>query len=238
VSIKHIRNKNQTLRPFGTREGAATRKIKTASKGEAPARTLTKDWATRRGTPSSTTKPGPHTNPNSQRHRRGKVIRAIEPKGLASGPEGYGDEENLHRDTEPKACSRLAAKSYAGACSVNIGGQDGQEKSNQRIGGGTTEFGNEKSYRSRDFTDAREIDQRARPRNRRRHHANELFLHECEMGDACENEHKAQRITRGRLPSGKSRNARETEPPKNKAREDQNYQYDHETSFGLLENIS
>jgi hypothetical protein len=29
------------------------------------------------------------------------------------GPEGDGDKENLHRDTEPQACGRFAAKSYA-----------------------------------------------------------------------------------------------------------------------------
>jgi hypothetical protein len=151
----------------------------------------------------------------------GLVSRAAQPKALPGGPQGYGDEDNLHRDTEPQACGRLAAKSYASACGVNIGGQDGQEKRDQRKGGGTTEFGKEKSYRSRDFTDAREIDQPARPRNRWRHHANEIFFHECEMGDACENEHKAQRITRGRLPSGKSGNASETEPPKNEAGQDE-----------------
>src|SRR5258708_38719902 len=85
---------------------------------------------------------------------------------LAGGPEGDGDKENLHRDTEPQACGRFAAKSYASVCSMNVGGQDGQEKSDQCIGGGTTEFGKEKSYRSRDFTRTGEIDHRARPRNR------------------------------------------------------------------------
>jgi hypothetical protein len=67
--------------------------------------------------------------------------------------------------------------------------------------------------------DAGEIDHRARPRNRRRHHADEIFLHECEMGDACENEHQAQRITCGSLPSGKRWDARETKSPKNETRD-------------------
>src|SRR5271169_1346516 len=159
-------------------------------------------------------------NPNPEHYRRGWIIRTAQPNALAGGPEGHGDEENLHRDAEPKACGRLAAKRYGRTCGVNIGGQNGKEKSDQRIGGGTTEFGKEKSYRSRDFTDAGEIDHRTRPRNRRRHHADEIFLHECEMRNTCENEHQAQRITRGSLPSGKRWDARETESPKNETRDD------------------
>ena len=69
------------------------------------------------------------------------------PNGSAGGPKGYGDEQDLHRDSEPQACGRLAAKSYASACGVNIGRQDGQEKSDQRIGGDTAEFGEEKPDR-------------------------------------------------------------------------------------------
>jgi hypothetical protein len=44
---------------------------------------------------------------------------------LAGGPEGYRDEEHLHRDTEPQVCGRLAAKGHTSACGVNIGRQDG-----------------------------------------------------------------------------------------------------------------
>jgi hypothetical protein len=44
------------------------------------------------------------------------------------GPEGYGDKEDLHRDTEPAICGRPDAKSYASARRVNIGGQTVKKK--------------------------------------------------------------------------------------------------------------
>lgn len=127
--------------------------------------------------------------------------------------ECYGNEEGLHRDTEPQLCRRLASKAYASARRMNVGRQNRQEKRDQRIGGRPAKFGEQKADRSRDFTHAGEIDHHAWPRNRGRYHASEIFLHECEMGHACENEHKAQRITRRCLPSDKSGYTCETESP-------------------------
>src|ERR1700733_7182870 len=95
-----------------------------------------------------------------------RTERSRSPRGSAGGPKGYGDEQDLHRDSEPQACGRLAMKSYASACGVNIGRQDSQEKSNQRVGGDGAELGKEKSDCPSDFTDAREINHRTRPRNR------------------------------------------------------------------------
>ena len=63
------------------------------------------------------------------------------PNDSAGAPEGYGDVQDLHRNSEPQAFGRLAARSYANACGVNIGRQDGQEKSDQRIGGDTRNSG-------------------------------------------------------------------------------------------------
>jgi len=46
------------------------------------------------------------------------------------------------------------------------------------------------------------------------------------MRDDCENEHHAQRISRGCLPSGKGRDTCETDPSKNDAAEDEDEQDD------------
>ena len=43
------------------------------------------------------------------------------PDASAGGPESHGNEEDLHRDTEPQACSRLGAKSYTSAFGVVTG---------------------------------------------------------------------------------------------------------------------
>src|SRR5665213_924063 len=56
--------------------------------------------------------------------------------------------------------------------------------------------------------------------NRRRHHTNEIFLHECEMGNTYGNEHQPQRITRGCLSRAESGDACETDSQKRGRRDE------------------
>ena len=113
---------------------------------------------------------------------------------LLGGPPSQNDEETLHRNPQPKRRGRTPAKSYADAGRVNIRGQDGDEKKNQRDARSAPSLGDHKADRAGKLAKPGEENHRSRPRNPSRRHADEVFLHRRKMRAPGEEKHDRQGI--------------------------------------------
>jgi hypothetical protein len=81
---------------------------------------------------------------------------------------------------------------------MNVRGQDGDEKKNQRDACGALRRGDQKANRAGYLTKAGEENHHSRPWNPWRRHANEVFLHGREMRTCGEKKHNREDITRSR----------------------------------------
>jgi len=116
------------------------------------------------------------------------------------GPPGQNDEEDLHRKPQPKRRGRTPAKSHSSTGRVNVRGQDGDEKKNQRDARDASRHGDHKTNRAGNLAKPGKEDHRSRPGNPSRRHANEVFLHGREMRTRGEKKRDREAIAHRRRP--------------------------------------
>ena len=105
---------------------------------------------------------------------------------------------------------------------MNVRGQDGDEKKNQRDACGAPCRGDHQTNRTGYLAKPGEENHRSRPWNPSRRHANEVFLHGREMRTRGEKKHDREAVAHIRGPRRESGCSRKAESTKDKDRGDEN----------------
>src|SRR5215469_7721230 len=112
---------------------------------------------------------------------------------LTGNPPRKADEEELHGGAEPERSCGFATNSDAGPSRADVGRKHSKKKQNKSDSSGASCQRKQQTDGACNLAQASEIHQSARPRKRRRHHANEVVPHASKMSARRQEKHCRER---------------------------------------------
>lgn len=141
---------------------------------------------------------------------------------MDSGPPDEGNEHQLKPDSWNGRCRGRPSERDTGACRMDIGRQDGNEKQDERNGRHAARPRHEEADGAEDFADAGEGHHQCRVRDGRRYHSNQVSAHTVEMCGGGEAQHHGKANPGRGRPVPKRRHAKAARQP-GKQRDDHQY---------------
>ena len=124
------------------------------------------------------------------------------------GPPGEKDEKQLHRNPYDEGRCRLTSDRDSCVRSVNVGGENHDEKNDQKYSCEKTNPAHLQANSGQDFADPSKVDYSHWIRNKAWDHTRQVMTHAREMGAGREDQHQSQSGPDGSPPGIQSRNTK------------------------------